>query len=264
MSRKTRKLIWAAPLVATVAVIGALALFMALAPETAQAVDEPGKVLNLEANAATGGRPQEEIELTWDAPSDGGPPRYYRIDLSENGGFTWKSLELRWDATRYFHVGLSADKEFHYRVFAVNSEGTGPVSDVVNESTAEATVPDAPTGVSAVVDPLEDNATAEIADHADELTVTVRWNPSPNPDGAPVTHYLVEFSVDGGRFWDQITFEDDEEITGISYDHAMLDAGETYTYRVAAVNSVGPSDWSPTPYPSASTLEGCSAGGAWD
>ena len=68
MSRKTRKLIWSASLVAAVAVIGALALFMAQAPETAQAVDEPGKVVNLEANAATGGRPQEEIELTWGRP----------------------------------------------------------------------------------------------------------------------------------------------------------------------------------------------------
>ena len=51
-----------------------LALFMALAPETAQAVDAPGKVLNLEANAATGGRPQEEIELTWDAADRWWPP----------------------------------------------------------------------------------------------------------------------------------------------------------------------------------------------
>ena len=167
-----------------------------------------------------------------------------------------KSLELRWDATRYFHVGLSADKEFHYRVFAVNSEGTGPVSDVVSESTAESTVPDAPTGVSAVVGAGDDG----VADEAAELTVTVSWNPSPNPDGARVTHYVVEYSVDGGRFWDQITFEDDEEITSISYDHAMLDAGEEYTYRVAAVNSVGQSAWSTTPYPKASTLDGAMPG----
>ena len=37
MSRKTRKLIWSAPLVAVLAVAGALALFVALSPNGAQA-----------------------------------------------------------------------------------------------------------------------------------------------------------------------------------------------------------------------------------
>ena len=37
MSRKTRKLIWSAPLVAVLAVAGALAMFVALSPNGAQA-----------------------------------------------------------------------------------------------------------------------------------------------------------------------------------------------------------------------------------
>ena len=37
MSRKTRKLIWSAPLVAVLAVAGALAIFAALSPNWAQA-----------------------------------------------------------------------------------------------------------------------------------------------------------------------------------------------------------------------------------
>ena len=41
MSRKTRKLIWSVPLVAAIAVGGALALFMALAPGGLLAHDEP-------------------------------------------------------------------------------------------------------------------------------------------------------------------------------------------------------------------------------
>ena len=48
MSRKTRKLIWSAPLVAVLAVAGALALFVALAPGAAQATHEmlPGAPQN--------------------------------------------------------------------------------------------------------------------------------------------------------------------------------------------------------------------------
>ena len=43
MSRKTRKLMWSVPLIAAVAVIGALAAFVVLAPNGAQAHDEgPG------------------------------------------------------------------------------------------------------------------------------------------------------------------------------------------------------------------------------
>ena len=52
MSRKTRKLIWSAPLVAVLAVAGALALFVALAPGAAQAEHEelPGPVTGLKAD----------------------------------------------------------------------------------------------------------------------------------------------------------------------------------------------------------------------
>ena len=51
MSRKTRKLIWSAPLVAVLAVAGALALFVALSPGGAQAdhVELPGPVTGLSA-----------------------------------------------------------------------------------------------------------------------------------------------------------------------------------------------------------------------
>ena len=69
MSRKTRKLIWSAPLVAVLAVAGALAMFVALAPSGAQAqeVMVPGAVTDLEATANS----RSSIELTWEAPTGG-------------------------------------------------------------------------------------------------------------------------------------------------------------------------------------------------
>ena len=55
-----------------------------------------------------------------------------------------------------------------------------------------------------------------------------------DPPGAPVTEYEIEYSIDG-EVWDPAAKV-----------HRLLDAGYTYQYRVAAVNSVGRSGWSST------------------
>lgn len=122
MSRKTRKLIWSAPLVAVLAVAGALAMFVMLAPNGAQAHDLPGAVMNLKAEGIN----QHEIKITWDAPATGAVTGY-RIDVSEDQ-FTWVSLVMDTGntMTEYTHGDLSAGDERFYRVFALNSAGAGP------------------------------------------------------------------------------------------------------------------------------------------
>ena len=94
MSRKTRKLIWSAPLVAVLAVAGALALFVALTPNSAQAHDLPGPVSDLTAEATS----WSTIKLTWKAPTTGGVTGY-RIDVSE-GEFIWEALVMDTGNTR--------------------------------------------------------------------------------------------------------------------------------------------------------------------
>ena len=80
MSRKTRKLIWSAPLVAVLAVAGALAIFAMLAPNEASADERaghgtPGPVSGLTAAPAADdtNTPEPEgrkaIMLTWKMPS---------------------------------------------------------------------------------------------------------------------------------------------------------------------------------------------------
>ena len=106
MSRKTRKLIWSAPLVAVLAVAGALAIFVVLSPQEATAHEAamhgpPNPVSGLMATVATGndamGQPagRTQIDLTWMAPeattmnmetgaSNAGLAKSYRIDYSDN------------------------------------------------------------------------------------------------------------------------------------------------------------------------------------
>ena len=67
MSRKTRKLMWSVPLIAAVAVIGALAAFMTLGTGSLSADGAPGAVTGLTGSAD--GR--SAIDINWTAPSNG-------------------------------------------------------------------------------------------------------------------------------------------------------------------------------------------------
>ena len=248
MSRKTRKLMWSVPLIAAVAVIGTLALFLTLTPNGASAQTEveipPAAPMNLMAAAYSEGIPQEEIQLTWEAPSpnDGGSPRWYRVDISTNGGFAWTALESSVRNTSYTHPregSLMASQTFHYRVFAVNQHGISPVSNVASADTDDSWVPERPINLVVTVG-VDSSDTDFTADTTTELTINLEWDEPDDPPGAPVTGYVVEYSVDGD-VWDPV---DDVEEPGD--DDETLEAGVTYHYRVAAVNSVGQSRWSST------------------
>ena len=156
MSRKTRKLMWSMPLIAAVAVIGALALFLTQEPDgaSAQQMELPGMVQNLKVEPYTDGIPQEKLEVTWDPPAGGVPVTGYRIDLSLDGS-RWLSYIVNQGTTNLSRVypegtdnNLKAGQTRHFRVFALNEHGTGPgISD--SGSTAASNVPDRPTGLMA-------------------------------------------------------------------------------------------------------------------
>ena len=192
----------------------------------------PGRPMNLMAEAYADGIPQKEIQLTWDSPTDGGSTRQYRIDISENDGTTWYALESDVRNTRYLHDNLLANQTFTYRVFATNQHGISAVSNDDSGTTANSWVPARPARLTADVG--TESSTPAIADTETELTITLNWNEPVDPPGAPVTSYVVEYSIDG-EVWDPAAKV-----------HGLLDAGYTYQYRVAAVNSVGRSGWSST------------------
>ena len=101
----------------------------------------PGAPIGLTA-AADG---QTEIDLSWRAPSDDGGADItgYRIEVSTNGS-SWSNLvaDTGSDSTSYSHTGLTAGSTRHYRVSAINSEGTGPASNTDSATTDVATAPD--------------------------------------------------------------------------------------------------------------------------
>ena len=179
MSRKTRNLIWSTPLVAVFAVIGALAIFMAQTPDPAAAHGLPGAVGGVTATAdgAT------KIKISWTAPASGtgGDPTGYRIDVSDDT-LAWTSLvaDTASTDTTYTHTGLKPETTKYYRVFALNSAGTGPSSDdpLYDDATTGA-----PTAPSTVLN-LRANAVGS-------SKITLSWSAPASDGNAEIERYCI-------------------------------------------------------------------------
>ena len=260
MSRKTRKLIWSAPLVAVLAVAGALALFVALAPSSAQAdhVTLPGSVTDLKAEVL--GR--AEIELSWKNPT--GPVNSYRIDTSKDT-YVWESKEMTTNdvttdadgVVTYTDTDELAENAYrYYRVFAMNSAGTGlaPLEDYVRADGIDPTIPGTTQDL--------------VATAVGHNQINLAWSMPADDGHTDITLYCISVSRPGTAFQaitgncDEasavtesvtainaalisgptaatIVIKADGDSVGQSYEHKTLRANARYQYRVTAVNSRG-------------------------
>ena len=166
------------------------------------------------------------INLSWSAPTFDGGSRItgYEIEVSSNGGRTWSVEEddTRSSSTTYAHTGLESGTRWHYRVSAINSEGTGEPSNVAS-ATTDIGVPRAPTSLSAVT--------------SGESQIRLSWAPPSDDGGAPIIGYRIERSTTGGSPW--IELDGNTGSTSTSYTDSPLPPGTTRYYRVAAINSQG-------------------------
>jgi hypothetical protein len=206
MSRKTRKLIWSAPLVAVLTVAGALAMFVLLAPGGVLA-HEPGagiaphlppdEVTGIDVTTPTvanGGR--TSLRVTWNAPTDGDPVDEYRVDMSYDahiwhnviGGehstdmltesMATSNCNSGEDGSRCYTVSrLKPAETYHFRVFAMNEFGTSPISILETIGTGETLPvdpPDTVTGLTAT-DYFRDKIVLDWQEPADTGGAEVKW-----------------------------------------------------------------------------------------
>ena len=168
---------------------------------------------------------QRQIDLSWSAPSDDGGADVtgYRIEVSTDGS-AWSDLVANTEniATSHSHTGLRGETTRHYRVLAINSAGTGPASNVAIGTTAPATVPDAPTELTATVDL--------------ERRIDLSWSTPANDGGANITGYRVQVSSDNSTW---IDLQTDTGSTDTAYQNTELRGGTTRHYRVSAINTPG-------------------------
>ena len=209
MSRKTRKLIWSAPLVAVLAVAGALAMFVMLAPDGAQAHEPgvntaphqpPGPVSRIDVTTpsiADGGR--TSLRVTWNAPTTGDDATMYRVDISKDTD-VWMNViggemsddmltdaEAMEDCTSddnrnrcYTAPGLDSDTLYHFRVFAMNEFGTSPIS--VDETLGS--------GMTLRVDPPARVGGLDATDYYEDKIV-VSWHDVLETGGSDVLWYCL-------------------------------------------------------------------------
>ena len=181
----------------------------------------PGAPTSLTATASG----TTAIDLSWTAPSsDGGSAiTGYRIEVSSDGGSSWNDREANTGSTTttYSHTGLSAGTTRHYRVSAINANGTGTASNVDNATTTT-TVPGAPTGLTATA--------------SGTSTIDLDWTAPADDGGASITGYWIEVSSDGGSSWISLVVDTDD--TNTTYED-RLPAGSTRHYRVSAINANG-------------------------
>ncbi len=160
----------------------------------------------------------EQVDLSWTAPRDGGSPiTGYIVEYTSNNGASWSEFADITDT--YANVtGLTNGQQYHFRVNATNLAGIGPASDVVPATPV--THPGAPENLIATV-----NGT----------TIELTWDPPANDGGATITSYTVQQSTDGIT-WDTVPDLNSAD-TKATTPNVLLNT--KYSFRVNATNAIG-------------------------
>ena len=154
-----------------------------------------------------------QVTVSWTAVS--GATSYNLYWSTVSGVTTGNGTRIAGVTSSYVHTGLAAGAAYYYIVTAVNSTGEGPASA---QTTAAATIPAIPTGVTAT---------------GGAKQATISWSAV---SGA--ASYNLYWSTASG-----VTTGTGTRITGATrpYLHAGLADGTAYYYIVTALNSAGES-----------------------
>ena len=180
-------------------------------------VTVPGTPTNV-ASSAVG----STVTVTWTAPSNGGSAITAYVIQRSPDGTNWTTVaDTDGNATNATATLTSqADATYTYRVAATNSVGTGSYGTSGSVVVSSVTVPGTPTSVAA---------------SASGSTVTVTWT-APSNGGAAITSYTIQRSPDSTN-WTTVSDTDGNATNATAT--LTSQANGTYTYRVAATNSVG-------------------------
>ena len=193
-----------------------------------------------------------EIRLTWTAPATGeaaGSPGItsYQIQVSDDGQSGWTAPETSEtiiagdrvhqtaDGTvrNYADTGLDPASTKHYRVRAVNAQGTGPWSNVAMAMTDGGT-------------PGRPKLTAT---KSGTSMINLAWTPPEGDGGSAITGYELQY-WDGSNGWMDLT---STTASVTSHTHRNIAGGMTKYYRIRAMNSGGSGLWSTVDYATTDT-----------
>jgi predicted phage tail protein len=181
----------------------------------------PAAPSNLAASAIS----SSQIQLNWQDNSTN-ESRFEIFRSSDGSSFIFRA-QVGSNVTSFVDSGLTAGTTYFYRVRAVNSFGNSGWSNIASATPGGTTsgVPAAPSNLSATV--------------ASSTQINLNWQDNSSDE----TAFQIFQSTDGGVSFSQIA-QVGSNVT--SFSNNGLVTGNTYFYRVRAVNSVGNSPFSNT------------------
>uniref|UniRef100_A0A915Q578 non-specific serine/threonine protein kinase n=1 Tax=Setaria digitata TaxID=48799 RepID=A0A915Q578_9BILA len=168
---------------------------------------------------------RHSVTLRWRPPEDDGGSELtgYRIEYQEAGSSNWMRVIEAVGGTTYTVRALDPGKQYRFRVRAENLIG---LSEPLVGASVDAKDP---------FDPPGPPSTPEITRY-DRNQISLSWNPPHNDGGSPVLCYVIEKFEKGGNDWTPVKMRPIKDtkatVTG-------LIEGETYQFRVRAVNLAG-------------------------
>ncbi|GBN20312.1 Twitchin, partial [Araneus ventricosus] len=170
----------------------------------------------------------EGCKLKWKEPQDdgGSPIEFYAVEKMDMGTGRWvpagrsskPELELN---------NLLPGQEYKFRVMAVSAEGESTPLEA--EKSIIAKNPYDPPGKPGIPEPTD----------WDKEWVDLKWTKPLKDGGNPVTGYLIEKKEKDSNVWSKAAQIDKPVCEGRVEN---LIPGETYQYRVKAINAAGPGE----------------------
>ena len=182
--------------------------------------------------AATASSPIQ-IDLIWNAPTNDGGSQItgYKIDVKTGTGAYVTLKENTGSTTRtYTHTERTTGTTYTYKVYAINSVGTGGSSNEASATPAVISTP--PVSTTKPSQPSSLVATA-----VSQNQINLSWKLPTNDGGEPVSGYKIESSEGAGNY--KVLSQNTGKNT--AYSHTGLKPETSYYYRVYAINSIGTS-----------------------
>ena len=199
----------------------------------------PGVVATPTRKSAT----TDSVTIQWTAPTDDGgdPVDDYKVYWDQgNGGSNFVLLGSSSGQTEFTKTGLSPEgSAYAFKVAPVNYIGDGPLSD--------------PVTVLAATEP--DQALAPTKTDSTKTTISIAWT-APDNGGSQITDYAVLLRLENsaGLFAD-ITDSGTLDVSARTFTTASsLTTGESYLFKIVAINAVGPGAESPESDPIISAI----------